>query len=150
MNRKMFDAVFTNNSWVYYSEADRSFDTEPRAGGDLSFLIGFVELVISPDRILVDIKGFSPKELWLSARLTIPRDGFSSPYSLKLASDYEYGIARLDKMQHWNTFWDQKNNYVCIGLPNEIGHCASINNNSFAVISHEGNLNAIWIKPIWR
>ena len=99
--------------------------------------------VDSEDMCIKCLWGFSPRESWKSADLSVP---LATEGKLKLIGEYEAGLTwRVDKNRIWESYYDRKIGWYCIGTtPLEEGdNVVKVIDNMIAVVNSSKELKAI-------
>lgn len=134
-----------NEGQVIYRKNENSFDFISNKRGDISILIGYLQLNIdSLTNQLVSVWGLHPFCNWIDENLTVPQ---AIKGIVEMENDYESGISYREKeLEEWKTYYDSTNGWVCIGDKNVKGVSVMFASNIFVVIDNN-NLKSLWIKP---
>ena len=134
-----------NEGQVIYRKNENSFDFISNKRGDVSILIGYLQLSIdSLTNQLVSVWGLHPFCNWIDEKLSVPQtiNGI-----VELENDYDSGISYREKeFNEWKTYYDNKNGWVCIGDKNVKGVSIMFASDIVVVIDNN-NLKSLWIKP---
>ena len=130
---------------INYSITDLAFYmVSVRQDSDRSILINDIELGLFGSRA-VTISGFCPYQGWKKTERMPPR---ADRGELEVMTDQEPGtVVRYTKPYEWSMFVNVDAGWVCIGMPDQGSTAVEFVNNCVGVVS-DGNLVALWIKPV--
>lgn len=134
-----------NEGRAIYRKNENSFDFISNKRGDISILIGYLQLNIdSLTNQLVNVWGLHPFYNWIDENLTVPQ---TIKGIVELENDYESGMSYREKeLEEWKTYYDNISGWVCIGDKNVKGVSIMFASNIFVVIDNN-TLKSLWIKP---
>lgn len=143
----------TNKGRLVYSKSDDAliFHSSDGKYGYSSLLINDLELAVDDDNSVMFADGYFPKSNWKFANLTIP-ESFEGKLYIDCknysALENQHVSKRLTEPSGWIVTKDNNSDWICLGNPNSkdrlvIEFCTMHK----AVLDHDGNLIAIWLKP---
>jgi len=146
-----FEYIYTEKiieGKIVYRNSENSFDIEPIINTDISVLIGNLNIGIDSENFLIQqIWGYHPYSNWIKTELELP---ISKKGILKLITKVEPGTTkRLESTLEWNTYFDEKTGWVCIGNKVLIINDNSIEilRNGIIVLAKNKMIKALWLKP---
>ena len=125
------------------------FDTLPDIRSDITLLIAYVNVGFDSDTMCSNqVFGLSPAHSWIKQKLLALESSIKC--ALKLEEDFDYGTWRLDRQNEWKTYFDEETEWVCIGKPETRDRTINVHfiDNAIAVLNIQGELQALWLKPI--
>lgn len=131
---------------VIYNVDESTFDYVPRQFGDISILIGYLNLVFdSETRKACQVWGFNPQVTWIDKKLDKP---IAHEGDLILEEDYEAGDnVRLINAGEWSTYYDTTKRLVCIGNEKITKEDVVIEfAKNILVALKDGNISSIWLQ----
>lgn len=145
-NIKMSDFVI--QSKIVYISNEYAFQTIPKLPTDVSLL--FENLCInisSDDNTVYSIDGYHPKTCWIDKELIIPK---CQEGKLIVNGNYESGdVKRLAPICTYQTFYDSKTGWLCIGTDKLNSTSVIILNNVIATIKDK-KMIALWLNPEFK
>lgn len=136
---------FVIQSKIVYLSNEYAFQTIPKLPTDVSLL--FENLCInisSDDKTVYSIDGYHPKTCWTDKELVIPKCQVGK---LIVNGNYESGdVKRLAPICTYQTFYDSKTGWLCIGTDELNSTSVKISNNVIATIKNK-KLIALWLNP---
>ncbi len=129
---------------------DRAFDCNLSVNVDINLAIAYLNLGVDSDDMCVKcLWGFSPRESWKEAKLTVPS---AEEGELRLMGEYEAGLTwRIDKNSMWKSYFDKLSGWYCIGNPvlEEEDQAVKIIKNMIVVVDKLCMLKAVWVQPLF-
>lgn len=134
---------------IQYLINEQSFYYYPCNNTSFSIMIGqgynSLDVDIESGHVL-QLTGLNPMQNWISKELGMPT--YKSGILTTLFNEkYPKGTG-IQYTSEWNTYFDIKTGWVCIGNPDSIQHGIGIEfaANTVALFCY-GQLSAVWIKP---
>jgi len=138
---------FQNRSYVTYCLAENSFSSSPLVNSDIGILIGYVNIGIDSETMLVkQVWGYSSKAVWKEKKLKTPD---FTPTGVLVCGNLLPGMTyRYDNAGDWDTQFDPESGWICIGNieVEDFDTAVEFMRNGGFVISN-GSLKSIWLKP---
>ena len=139
-----------NKGIVTYNKAEHSFDFQPLKSADTSILVDYINIDINASsKELRQVWGFCTWEGWQKKELHLPN--YSSGAILYEAKLIPGVSERIPDSENWAKYYDEASGWVCIGeertQTNDIA--VEFADHTIAVLQ-DGNLKALWIKPVWE
>lgn len=134
-----------NEGKLIYRKNESSFDFISNLCGDISIVIGYLQLTInSSTNQLVSVWGLHPYYNWIKEDLVVPQ--FDKGI-VKLENNYISAISyNEEEFTDWKTYCDKKNGWICIGEKNTTGVTIMFATDCLVVITDK-KLKALWLKP---
>lgn len=128
---------------VYLSD-EYSFDMEPWINNmDIELALNKLTLTVLNNQV-IQLNGFCGLLDYMNSNICVPEYSkgiLKVEYNLK--KGFAYGIYEDDLPVHLNT----KTGWVCVGDPLKLGNAVEFIQNCIAVISDDGKLLSLWLKP---
>lgn len=133
---------------LIYRAYEYSFDfLSNHRSGDVYILIRYLQLTFdSSDNRLLTVWGVNPTNVWKKKKLLIP---VFNKGIVKVRDDYEYqsSIAyRFEEFDRWETYFDEKSGWVCVGNYNLKGDAIMFAQN-IGVVLLNNEIVSLWLKP---
>ena len=129
-----------------YIRSEYSFDFEPTQSSSYDVLVGDLTISFDVDLNAKQVWGYNPNLGWIDEKLSLPT---AVQGTLNLANEID-NPQRIDGSKEWKTYYDSCTGWVCIGISNKERNDLAVEfaTNTIAVLN-DGNLKAIWIKPLF-
>jgi hypothetical protein len=147
------------DGYVFYNTNENGMDTYPDIKSEITLLCAYIQTGFtagdSDDTEYVNnmcanqIFGLAPRQSWLPKKLNVPK--VTHQCALRLLDVFDWGSKRLDKGNEWNMYFDKDSGWFCAGNPDFTG-LLNVNfiQNAMAVLNENGEIKALWIKPVIR
>ena len=143
----IMDGVVQNTE-IQYSLSEKAFDCEPIVNADIYFAIGYLNLGIdSEDMLVKSLWGVSPREQWIEEDLVVP---CAIEGRVRLLGEHESGWTRRIDNTVWRSHYDKHTGWFCLGVTeNDDGDVAiKAFKNMIIVVDKERKLKSFWIYPV--
>ncbi|MEW5251770.1 hypothetical protein [Microbulbifer discodermiae] len=136
-----------------YIRKESSLAFEPYDGrhGCSTLIINDIELVVGDENTVLFTEGYFPEQFWVKSKLNIPE---SKPGKLSVdrkffsAKENEGMSIRLTQPAEWEVTHDPFSGWICIGDKFAVGNkVIEYCSRQKVVLSEEGELLSLWIKP---
>ena len=137
-----FDFLYEKRCFVgalKYLSLEKSFYFDPWNSSESSIIIGKsyfgLDFFVKSGEI-VQVSGLNPSSTWINKQLVIPKSKTGRVFcNTNILLPVGIGI---DYRRDFETFFDKKNNYICVGDPQLDSQCACIEfcNKTYAVIKN--------------
>lgn len=129
---------------LIYRDDEYSFDMEPWVNVmDIELVLNKLTLTVVDNQI-IQLSGFCGLATSMNSNICVPnysKGKLKVEHNLK--NGFAYEIHDEDQPVHLNT----KSGWVCIGDPLKLGNTVEFIQNCVAVISGDGELLSLWLKP---
>jgi len=134
----------TEEKSLVYRKDEFSFDMEPWVNiMDLELALNHLTLTVVDNKI-IQLSGFCGLSYSMNSNICIPEyktGALMIEHNLK--NGFAHGIYDEDQPVYLNI----KSGWVCIGDPLNLGNAVEFIQNCVAVISDDGKLLSLWLKP---
>ncbi|WP_334075548.1 MULTISPECIES: hypothetical protein [Paenibacillus] len=132
---------------LIYTKDDYSFDFEPNVSADFAILIGYINITFdSTSKTAKQIWGCNPYLGWANRILTPPK---AKQLGLMIQEEIESGdVLRLVEAGEWETYFDEKSGWVCIGDVSTLDTDDAIEfARGIVVVLQNGFIKSLWLRP---
>ena len=134
-----------NQGWLTYDESESYFCFHSsRHSGEAGIRIDHLNLTVeAANKQLIDVEGTSRYRMWKQKRLDVPK----AQKGIVIIENYLSPMAFQEaEMQEWETYYDKKRGWICIG-DCEIKETAIMFAANIFVVIKDKEIKALWLKP---
>ncbi len=137
------------NGQLFYLEDEHSFDYKPYTNADIVILVGFLNLGFDSETMRAkSVFGYSNSRGWKKINLDVPT--YSS--GELILNHYKSSVSGVSKRirgsEKWETFYDEKKGWICIGNCEIISDVDSVEFlKDSVVVCKSGEIVSLWLKP---